>query len=79
MRVNFSGGLLLLEKIELKNSTPNSGPKFGLPKFVSKNSALNSGSRGAKSPVRKFVPDIVDQPKTFAEMVTSEGCPDLHL
>ena len=52
LRVNFSGGLFCWKK-EPKNSTP----KFGRPKFVSQNSALNSGSRGAKSPVRKFVPN----------------------
>ena len=35
----------------------NSGPKFGRPKFVSQNSALSSGSGGAKSPVQTCVPD----------------------
>ena len=34
----------------------NSGTKFGCPKFISKNSTLNSGSGGAKSPVQTLVP-----------------------
>ena len=32
----------------------NSGPKFGRPKVVSQNSAPNSGSGGARSPVQKI-------------------------
>ena len=42
---------------QIKLRPKNSGPKFGRPKFVSQNSALNSGSGGTKSPVQTFVPD----------------------
>ena len=55
--MNFSGGLFCWEKQSQKIRPKNSGPKFGRPKFVSQNSAPNSGSGGAKSPVQKFVPD----------------------
>ena len=42
----------------------NSAPKFGHPKFVSQNSAPNSGSGGGQSPLRKFVPEeMVQFPK----------------
>ena len=58
----FFRGPLLLEKAESKIRPKNSGPKFGRPKFVSQNSALNSGSGGAKSPVQTFVPDNVPSP-----------------
>ena len=56
----FFRGPLLLERTEAKNSTREFGSKIGGgggPKFVSRNSALNSGSRGAKSPVQTFGPD----------------------
>ena len=56
-RVNFSGGLFCWKKQSQKIRPKNSGPKFGRPKFVSQNSALNSGSGGAKSPVQTFVPE----------------------
>ena len=52
----FFRGPLLLKKTESRKS----GPKFGRPKFVSQNSAPNSGFGGAKSPVQKFVPDTLD-------------------
>ena len=52
----FFRGPLLLEENSQKIRPKNSGPNFGHPKFVSQNSALNSGPGGAKSPVRTFVP-----------------------
>ena len=55
--MNLSGGLFCWEKQSQKIRPKNSGPKFERPKFVSQNSALNSGSGGAKSPVQTFVPD----------------------
>ena len=57
--VDFSGGLFDWKKQSQKIRPKNSGQKFGRPKFVSQNSALNSGSRGAKSPVQTFVPDVL--------------------
>ena len=56
-RVNFSGALFCWKRQNQKIRAKNSGPKFGRPKFVSQNSALNSGSGGAISPVQTFVPD----------------------
>ena len=47
--------LFLLEKKDQKVRSRNSGPKFGRSKFVSQNSASNSGSGGARSSVQKFV------------------------
>ena len=44
----FFWGPLLLENTESKIRPKNSSPNFGSPKFVSQNSALNSGSGGAK-------------------------------
>ena len=54
-------GPLLREKtrIKQKKQPRNSSPKFGRPKFVSHDSALNSGSGGAESLVQKFVPEIL--------------------
>ena len=49
--------LLAKKKQSQKIRPKNSGPKFGRPKFVSRNSALNSSSGGAKSPVQTFVPE----------------------
>ena len=57
-RVNFSGGLLSGKKQSQKIRPKNSGPKFGRKEYVSQNSALNSGSGGAESPVQTFVPDM---------------------
>ena len=56
-RVHFSGGLFWWKKQSQKLRPKNSGPKFGRLKFVSQNSAQNSGSGGAKSPLPTFVPD----------------------
>ena len=54
----FWGPLLLEKKKQNQRIKPkNSGSKFGRPKFVSQNSALNSDSGDAKSPVQKFVPE----------------------
>ena len=50
----------MLEKQNQNIRAKNSGPKFGRPKFVSQNSALNSGSGGTKSFVQTFVPDKID-------------------
>ena len=58
LRVNFSGGLFCWKKQSQRVRPENLGPKFGCPKFVSQNSALNSGSGGAKSPVQTFVPEL---------------------
>ena len=44
----FCGPLLLETKQNQILRPKNSGPNFGRPKFVSQNSALNPGSRGAK-------------------------------
>ena len=56
-RVDFSGGLFCWSKKKSQKFRPkNSGPKFGRPKFVSQNSALDSGSGGSKSSVQTFVP-----------------------
>ena len=55
----FFRGPLLLEKTVSKIRPKNSGPKFGRPKFVSQNSALDSDSGGAKSPVQTFVPETL--------------------
>ena len=52
----FWGPLLQKNKQNKKHRPKNSGPKFGRQKFVSQESAPNSGYRGAKSPVQKFVP-----------------------
>ena len=64
----FQGASFAGKKTESKNSTREFGPKFGSPKFVSQNSALNSGSGGAKSPVQTFVSDFFaeepPEPKT---------------
>ena len=57
--MNFSGGLFCWKKQSQKIRLEHSGPKFGRPKFVSLNSALNSGSGGAKSPVQIFVSDFL--------------------
>ena len=57
LRVNFSGGPLLLEKTGSINLTREFGSKIWASKFVSQNSALNSGTGGAKSPVQTVVPD----------------------
>ena len=58
--MNFSGGLFAGNEKQNRNIRPkNSGPEFGRPKFVSQNSALNSGSGGAKSPVLQFIPDTI--------------------
>ena len=54
----FFGGLFCWKKQDQKIRPKNSGPEFGRPKFVSQNSALNSGSGGAKSPVQKFILEI---------------------
>ena len=57
----FLRGLFLLEKIGPKNSTPEFWtPKFGAQKSASQNSTPNSGSRGAKSPLRKLAPDFFE-------------------
>ena len=48
----FFRGLFCCKKQSQKIRLKNSGAKFGCPKFVSQNSALNSGSGGAKSPVQ---------------------------
>ena len=53
----FFRGLFGWKKQSQKIRLKNSGPKFGSPKFVSQNSALNSGSGGAKSPVQTCVSD----------------------
>ena len=59
-RVNFSGGLFDWKKNNrVKNSTQEFGSRFGRPKFVSQNSGPNSCFGGAKSPVQKFVPDLL--------------------
>ena len=42
------------KKKDQKIRPKNSGPKFGRLKFVSQNSAPNSGFGGAKSPVQEF-------------------------
>ena len=55
--MNFSGGLFCWKKQSQKIRLENSGSKFGRPKSVSQNSALNSSSGGAKSPVQTFVSD----------------------
>ena len=52
----FLRGLVLLENIGPKHSTPEFGPRFGAQKFASQNSTPNSGSQGAKSPLRKLAP-----------------------
>ena len=52
--MNFLGGSSAGKKQSQKIRLENSGPKF-----VSQNSALNSGSRGAKSPVQTFVSDQI--------------------
>ena len=49
-RANFLGASFAGKK-DQKIRAKNSGPKIGRPKFVSQNSAPNSGSGGAKSPV----------------------------
>ena len=54
--MNFSGGLFGWGGRGQKIRLENSGPKFGSPKFVSQNSALNC-SGGAKSPVQTLVSD----------------------
>ena len=62
LRGEFFLGASFAEKKKKQNQKirpKNSGPEFGRPKFVSQNSALNSGSSGAKSPVQKFVPDTL--------------------
>ena len=56
--MNFQGASFAGKKQSQKIRLENSGPKFGRPKFVSQNSALNSGSGGAKSPVQTFVSDL---------------------
>ena len=61
--MNFSGGLFCWEKQSQKIRPKTSGPTFGRPKFVSQNSALNSGSGGAKSPVQTFAPDKIKAQK----------------
>ena len=53
----FRGPASSLEKTESNNSTQEFGSKFGRPKFVSQNSALNSGSGGAKSPAQTLAPE----------------------
>ena len=51
----FRGALFCWHKKEDQKIRPkNSDPKFGHPKFVSQNSALNSGSGGTKSLCRNF-------------------------
>ena len=66
----FFWGPLLLEKTESKDS----GPKFGRPKFVSQNSALNSGSGGVKSPVQKVISHTFVRwhQKISAELIPTE-------
>ena len=60
LKVNFFLAAAFAGKKQSQKIRPeNSGPKFGRPKFVSQNSALNSGSGGAKSPVQTFVPDWI--------------------
>ena len=59
----FEGPLFIgFENIGPKKSTPEFGPKFGAQKFASQNSTPNSGSRGAKSPLRKLAPDVLVSP-----------------
>ena len=65
MKVNFSGGLFSWKKQAQKIRPRNSGPKFGRPKFVSQNSGPNSGFGGAKSPVRKFVPEKLESVSVY--------------
>ena len=58
-RVNFSRGLFCWKNQSQKLRPKNSGPKFGRPKFVSQNSALNSGSGGrilSQTSIRKEFP-----------------------
>ena len=56
----FPGGGLFCWKNRIKNSIQEFGcPKFGRSKFVSQNSAPNSGSGGPTSPVRKYLPDLL--------------------
>ena len=54
----FLRGLFLLENIGPKNLTPEFDPKIRGSKIRIPNSTPNSGSRGAKSPMRKLAPDF---------------------
>ena len=56
---DFLGALSAGKKAGSKNSTQEFGSKIRRSKFVSQNSAPNSGSGRAKSPVKKFVPDFL--------------------
>ena len=57
LSVNFWGGSFYWKTQDQKIRPQNSAPKFGTHIFVSQNSTPNSGSRGAKSPLRRLAPD----------------------
>ena len=67
---SFSGSLFCLKKQSQKIRPKNSGRKLGV-----QNSALNSGSGGAKSPVQTFVPNAILESRRLAWAYTRDRHP----